>query len=164
MMMIPASARRGPQKFQLHRRLIHWVVHEIFNSLSVCESIMSTFSWSPVTRYVPTPISVSNNTANAAFAYFGISLFTLAICFASFFLLKKQVRIIFKSSSITAGFSQSHFRVFQRFYQYYSKRAMQASAAEGADKSSGPSDYLDAFKQVGGKGYEGLLLFNKPLL
>ncbi|KHJ99502.1 nucleoside transporter [Oesophagostomum dentatum] len=34
---------------------------------------------------------VSRNTANAAFAYFGISLFTLALCFTSFFLLKKQV-------------------------------------------------------------------------
>ncbi|VDN23493.1 unnamed protein product [Cylicostephanus goldi] len=30
---------------------------------------------------------VSKNTANAAFAYFGISLFTLAICFASFFVV-----------------------------------------------------------------------------
>ncbi|CAJ0609413.1 unnamed protein product [Cylicocyclus nassatus] len=69
---------------------------------------------------------VSKNTANAAFAYFGISLFTLAICFASFFVLKRQ-----------------------RFYQYYSKRALQARAAEDAEKSGGlnPQDYLEAFKQ-----------------
>ncbi|KAK6759481.1 hypothetical protein RB195_021205 [Necator americanus] len=69
---------------------------------------------------------VSKNTPNAAFAYFGISLFTLGVCFASFFLLKKQ-----------------------RFYQYYSKRAMQAGLTEGDVKKSGPSaqEYLDAFKQ-----------------
>ncbi|VDM51626.1 unnamed protein product, partial [Angiostrongylus costaricensis] len=34
---------------------------------------------------------VSNNTANAAFAYFATSLFTIFVCFVSFFLLKKQV-------------------------------------------------------------------------
>ncbi|VDO67003.1 unnamed protein product [Heligmosomoides polygyrus] len=69
---------------------------------------------------------ISNNTANAAFAYFGISLFTLCICFASFFLLKKQP-----------------------FYQYYSKRAMLARQDEGtvAKPSLTVHDYLEAFKQ-----------------
>ncbi|PIO77074.1 nucleoside transporter [Teladorsagia circumcincta] len=69
---------------------------------------------------------VSKNTANAAFAYFGISLITLGICFSSFFLLKRQP-----------------------FYQYYSKRAMLARESEGTESKPGLTarDYLDAFKQ-----------------
>ncbi|KAK6033234.1 nucleoside transporter [Ostertagia ostertagi] len=69
---------------------------------------------------------VSKNTANAAFAYFGISLLTLGICFSSFFLLKRQP-----------------------FYQYYSKRAMLARQSEGTESKPGLTarDYLDAFKQ-----------------
>ncbi|KAE9413647.1 hypothetical protein Angca_008650 [Angiostrongylus cantonensis] len=69
---------------------------------------------------------ISNNTANAAFAYFGTSLFTIFVCFVSFFLLKKQP-----------------------FYQHYSKRGMAAQQSDGDDLTPRATsrDYIDALKQ-----------------
>uniref|UniRef100_A0A1I7XFG2 Equilibrative nucleoside transporter 1-like n=1 Tax=Heterorhabditis bacteriophora TaxID=37862 RepID=A0A1I7XFG2_HETBA len=83
-------------------------------------------------------VLVSNNPANAAFAYFGISLLTLAVCFASFFLLKKQP-----------------------FYQYYYKKALRERENENEENKSGPEvqDYINAFKQGGPQMLNVYLVF-----
>ncbi|CAB3410163.1 unnamed protein product [Caenorhabditis bovis] len=92
------------------------------NAVIIGNNLCGTF----VTLLSMATKAFTNNVLDRAFAYFSISLITLALCFGSFFLLKTRP-----------------------FYRYHTTRAArQRSKNESTSEKRGASYYIETFRQA----------------